>query len=171
MTAISAPLHSAVSALRSAARSSLKRAKDHLSESEESEPSTAIMPPAWNDRRVTLATMEELTTRAVVALDPDRRSAELPNPLISAEKFGHHLRVATSTQAEIRSVVGASSRVMALHPMADRQASLDEALIHCLHQLDHRSQAQDQRIIELESLLADASRRIVALESGVALAR
>ncbi len=122
-------------------------------------------PQVLTDRQMTLAAMEQLTERAVKSLQPLDGPEDFPHPLITDENLRHYLVHATATQSELRSKASVRSQAV-LQPMAPLQANLGESLIHCLHQLDHRTRRQDERIQELEAALAQANRRVSLLEAG-----
>ncbi|MEM7323128.1 MAG: hypothetical protein AAF531_08580 [Actinomycetota bacterium] len=120
-------------------------------------------PEPFTDRAMTLAIMEQLTDRAVSALRPGDRLTQLPHPLVTDRNLGHYLDHASHSHTRLRAATSGPARTV-LQPAAVHQANLAEAMIHCLHQLDHRTQQQDQRIRELEADLAEAHRRIGSLE-------
>lgn len=156
-------LHSAKRSYRSVRNSPVARrvAQPFLAEAHTREPLDP--PPHLDDRAIAMATMERLTERATKALRPARYADPLPHPLVTEHTLGHYLQQATATNATLASAVPVGARP-ALFPLVAGQTALGQALIHCLHQLDHRIQQQDLRITELEAGLAEANRRLGQLE-------
>ncbi len=119
-------------------------------------------PGQLDERATTMTAISVLTDRAVESLRPLDHPDPLPHPLTTDTNFGHYLDQATGAQAGLKAKASGPQAV--LSPSAALQANLGEALIHCLHQLDHRTKAQDRRIRELEAELAEANRRFATLE-------
>lgn len=119
-------------------------------------------PDQLDERATTMAAITVLTDRAVESLRPLEHSDPLPHPLTTDTNFGHYLDQATGSHAGLRAKASGPQAV--LSPSAALQANLGEALIHCLHQLDHRTKTQDRRIRELEAELAEANRRVATIE-------
>jgi hypothetical protein len=119
-------------------------------------------PEQLDERAMTMASITALTQRATEALRTSGQPDPLPHPLVTDTNFSHYLDQATNSQASLQATASAPHAV--LSPTAARQANLGEALIHCLHQLDHRTKAHDRRVRELEAELAEANRRLALLE-------
>lgn len=112
---------------------------------------------------MTLAAIELLTERAAETLRPVDHPDPLPHPLVTDANFAHYLAQAATSHTGLQA--RATSPQAALSPTTAHQANLGDALIHCLHQLDHRTKRQDRRIRELEAELAETNRRMALLEA------
>lgn len=123
----------------------------------------APTPDQLDERAMTIASITALTERATETLRPSDVPDPLPHPLVTDTNFSHYLDQATNSQAGLQAT--ASSPQAVLSPTVVRQANLGEALIHCLHQLDHRTKAQERRVRELEAELAEANRKMTLLEA------
>jgi hypothetical protein len=83
---------------------------------------------------------------------------DLPNPFVTDANFRHYLDQATANQ-------GGSGLIRALKLLLrGDQALYNAAIVHALHQLDHRSRSQQRTITRLEAELASARRALAALE-------
>ena len=126
-------------------------------------PAPDSSPPPLDERDMTLAMIDKLTARATDALGTDRSAEVLPHPLVTEATLGHYLDRAAATQATLHARAGGTAK--AVLTSAALHADLAQSLIHCLHQLDHRTRCQDKRLRELETELAEANRRVQLLES------
>lgn len=123
------------------------------------------------EREVTLDLMAALTERAVAALQgwpPER----LPHPVNTTNNLGLHLDRATAAEQAIGNRAAQVASLPAVGPLT-AQAGFNQALVHTIHQLDHRSRWQERRIVELEAQLAELARavargRVGGATSGVA---
>ncbi|MEM7274716.1 MAG: hypothetical protein AAF547_16650 [Actinomycetota bacterium] len=120
-------------------------------------------PQPPTDRSTTLAIIDELTERAGDALRDHDDLGGLPHPTVTTATLNHHLAAAADRSEAVDQRAGGSRRIV--DPIVGIQAALNDALIHCVHQLDHRSRLQDRRLTELEARLAEADRRIASLEA------
>jgi type V secretory pathway adhesin AidA len=80
---------------------------------------------------------------------------DFPNPIVTDANFRHYLDQATAHQGPGRIKIGSGD-----------QAHYNAAVVHALHQLDHRTRLQQRTITRLEAELADARRALAALESN-----
>ncbi len=91
---------------------------------------------------------------------------ELPNPLITDANLHHHLQRATAHEDPtarrpgIRGLIGWARDRLA----ARRQGAYNRAMVHALHQLDHRTRHQQRTIARLEAELAEARRALAVLD-------
>lgn len=95
--------------------------------------------------------------------DPEER--DLPNPIVTDANLRHYLEDATAHADELVAAGGALGRAVRhrLPGQAD-QAAYNAAIVHALHQLDHRTKLQQRTIARLEAELADARRALAALQ-------
>lgn len=95
--------------------------------------------------------------------DPGER--DLPNPIVTDANLRHYLEDATAHADDLVAAGGALGRAVRhrLPGQAD-QAAYNAAIVHALHQLDHRTKLQQRTIARLEAELADARRALAALE-------
>ncbi|MEL7155726.1 MAG: hypothetical protein AAFN30_03905 [Actinomycetota bacterium] len=87
---------------------------------------------------------------------------ELPPPTLTNTNLRHYLAAAMETQpgfgaADQPTTGGVRSRLRRMIG-APRQAEFNAAVLHVLHQLDHRGRQQERRIVTLEARLAAARR-------------
>ena len=96
----------------------------------------------------------------------ESEQAELPNPIVTDANFHHHLARATQFQGD----AGLGTDRGRLHRLRFAvarhldQLRFNAAIVDALHQLDHRTRAQDRTIYRLEAELAEAHRALVVLE-------
>lgn len=90
---------------------------------------------------------------------------ELPSPARTNTNLRHYLAAAMETQPGFGAPPAGGprwrSRLRRLAGGPPRQADYNAAVLHVLHQLDHRSRVQEERIITLEARLAAAEGRRV----------
>ena len=85
--------------------------------------------------------------------------ADLPNPFVTDANFSHYLDQATVHQGR------AAGLVRALRQLGrGDQARYNAAIVHALHQLDHRTRSQQRTITRLEAELARAHRALAGLD-------
>lgn len=120
-------------------------------------------PPHPTDREMTLELIDALSCRAEQALSGDRPDSGLPHPLTTDRNIGIHLDRATEAQ-QLLADNGRDGGITTIGVARRLQAKLNEAVIHCIHQLDHRDRQQRARIDELEAALAETVRRTQVLE-------
>lgn len=87
---------------------------------------------------------------------------DLPNPLVTDSNFRHYLDQATAHQGRIG---GGPLGLGRMASLASNQALFNAAIVHALHQLDHRTRLQQRTITRLEAELAAAHRALSGLES------
>lgn len=97
------------------------------------------------------------------SLYPLHEDPELPPSTLTNTNLHHYLAMAMETQpgfgggeATERPPLRSRLRRMIGAP---RQAEFNAAVLHVLHQFDHRSRMQEHRIVTLEARLAAAERR------------
>ncbi|MGI9611361.1 MAG: hypothetical protein ACR2QO_00515 [Acidimicrobiales bacterium] len=120
-----------------------------------SEPPT---PRPIDDRELVLTTIAVTAERASDAQLGQVAEPPLPHPIRTDHNLGHHIGTATANQG--------ASRWDKLRKVGRRfglpdQPRYNDAVVNALHQLDHRTQLQGQRIARLEAELAEA-RRVIA---------
>jgi hypothetical protein len=100
--------------------------------------------------------------------DDEQGEAALPNPIVTDAYLRHYLEQATLYQGSLAEPTDAErrSRLFA----GPRRSGSDQvryniAVVHAIHQLDHRTRLQQQTISELEAELADTRRALVAVEA------
>lgn len=83
----------------------------------------------------------------------------LPSPSVTNTNLHHYLLTASATQPRFSATAsrGWRSRLRRLLASA-QQEEFNTAVLHALHQLDHRTKVQEHVIVQLEARLADACR-------------
>lgn len=83
----------------------------------------------------------------------------LPSPSVTNTNLHHYLLTASATQPQFAAATprGWRSRLRRLLAPA-QQEEFNAAVLHALHQLDHRTRVQEHVIVQLEARLADACR-------------
>ena len=119
-----------------------------------SEPPT---PPPIDDRELVLTTIELTAERAAAAQRGEVAGPELPHPIRTDANLRHHLDAATANQG--RSGWDNLRRAGRRFGLPD-QPRYNDAIVNALHQLDHRTQLQGQRIARLEAELAEVRRAL-----------
>lgn len=79
--------------------------------------------------------------------------AGLGHPVAVDAKLAEHLEAATAHRTAPQGGRRAQIVNAALEPVLDQQGAFNEAVIEVLHQLDHRTRAQQERIRDLEAEL------------------
>jgi hypothetical protein len=89
----------------------------------------------------------------------DSDGPDLPNPFVTDANLRHYLDLAGAHQ-------GAATGLLRMVKALGRgdQARYNAAIVHALHQLDHRTRYQQKTITRLEAELASARRALAALE-------
>jgi uncharacterized protein YjbI with pentapeptide repeats len=92
--------------------------------------------------------------------------AELPNPIVTDANLRHYLDQATRFQGDASppTAGGRRARLIAVGPRRLDQTRYNTAMVHAIHQLDHRTRLQQRTIARLEAELADTRRALAALE-------
>lgn len=85
---------------------------------------------------------------------------DLPNPIVTDANLRHYLEQAAQHQGL------SDGRRGRLKPLGLNQTLYNAAVVHALHQLDHRTRLQQRTISRLEAELADARRALAALETN-----
>ncbi len=99
---------------------------------------------------------EPIDLRAMELDDDGADDPELPNPLVTDANLRHFMDTATANQGPME-----AQGLRRFKPRRNQQARYNAAIVHALHQLDHRTRLQQRTITRLEAELADA-RRILA---------
>ncbi len=97
------------------------------------------------------------------SLYPPVADPDLPSPARTNTNLRHYLAEAMETQPGFGAPAAVEprwrSRLRRLVGGPPRQSDYNAAVLHVLHQLDHRSQVQERRIMTLEARLAAAEGR------------
>ncbi|MFV0526366.1 MAG: hypothetical protein ACK5RL_17925 [Acidimicrobiales bacterium] len=130
----------------------------------------------WDGRRLTAGMLTATYQRVAAALPGvtvDPPMPELNHPVVIADELGRHLTEATATRSGGSeppgrwSRFGRAWRLASLLAGHDRsvQSRYNTAVVHALHQLDHRTQLQDRVIAELEAQLAELRQQVTELRA------
>ena len=93
--------------------------------------------------------------------------ARLPNPMVTDTNLDHYLQQATLHQGVPGGASGGGrwSRLLSSLAGFRHQTRYNAAILHAMHQLDHRTQCQQRTIARLEAELADTRRALAAIEA------
>lgn len=130
-------------------------------------------PPMPSDRQVTLALVDRLGHRAADALaqpaqddqKPDSESA-LPHTLVTDRNLAHFLTQAGQSSAAIAERGAPTGPRFATDTYVDQTAAND-AVVNCLHQLDHRTTGHQIQLERIEFMMSELLRRLERIEAMV----
>jgi hypothetical protein len=99
------------------------------------------------------------------AIDLATPEAELPNPLVTDGLLRHFMEQATLYQGGGRAGLRGLPERLISSPRWRRLSRFNSAIVHALHQLDHRTRLHERSLAELEAETAAIRRALTTLES------
>lgn len=120
----------------------------------------AELPPTPSDKQVTMALMDNLSQRAVRALENE---SDLPHQVVTDGNLARFLGRATDASESIAARGAPTGPRFAADTYMD-QATANDSVVNALHQLDHRSLGQRHQLEDVESSISDLLRRMERLE-------
>ncbi|MGH1491069.1 MAG: hypothetical protein ACRBK7_17030 [Acidimicrobiales bacterium] len=122
--------------------------------------------PPPSDQEATLSLIANLADRAEEALagQQTQRSDALPSFPITDRNLAHFLSRAEQSSSAIAGRGAPTGPRLASETYID-QATTNDAVINCLHQLDHRTLGGRTQLDRLESMLSETMRRLDRVEA------